>query len=209
MRLVAMDCETGGLDPKEQDLLTAYFAILDENLNIIAELDLKLKPNDNRQPVVTVEAMRVNGINLEQHMADPETLTYSEGKSKLALFLASNLVNKKARTLQPAGHNVDFDVRFVQAHLLPQTIWEKLFTHRTIDTSHITSFLKLIAWWPETIGSLTSIVKHLGLPMRNAHNAKEDTLMFIDVLRAMVSIFRNKKAEVTGVDLFVLKALER
>jgi DNA polymerase III epsilon subunit-like protein len=209
MKLVAFDTETGGLNPLEQDLLTAYFAVLDENLNVVAELDLKLKPNDGRRPVVTEEAMKVNGIDLEKHLLDPETLTYSEGKSKLALFLASNLTDKKARTLQPAGHNVDFDVKFVQTHLLPQEIWGKLFTHRTIDTSHITSFLKLIKWWPESVGSLTSIVKYLGLPMRNAHNAKGDTLMFVDVLKAMISIFKDKKAEVSGVDLSVLRSLER
>lgn len=208
MKLVAFDTETGGLDPSKHDVLTAYFAVLDSSFNVIAELDLKLKP-DGRQPVVTDEAMKVNKIDLEKHLADPETLTYSQAKMVLARFLADNLEEKKLRTLQPAGHNVPFDIDFIQTHILPKENWSKFFTHRIIDTSSISNFLKLISWWPDEIGSLTSIVKYLGIPMRNAHTAKDDTLMFVDTLRAMVRIFKDKKADVSGVDLSVLSSLER
>ena len=40
---VALDTETGGLDPKTSDLLTIYIGIADENFKVIDELDLKLK----------------------------------------------------------------------------------------------------------------------------------------------------------------------
>lgn len=209
MKIVAFDSETGGLDPNEHDLLTAYFAILDDALNVVDELYLKLKPDDGRAPAVTEEAMKVNGIDLNAHMADPETLPYSEAKKVLALFLAKHLVEKKKKTLVAAGHNISFDISFIQKYVLPKKTWDQLFTHRYLDTMPVAVFLKFVKWWPEEIGTLTSIVKHLNLPMRNAHNAKDDTLMFVDVLKAIFSIFKDKKSEVAGIDLSAISSIER
>lgn len=209
MKLLALDTETTGLDPEFHDVLTAYFAVLDHNLNVVADLDLKLKPDNGIFENVQEEAMRVNKINLEEHLADPETITYSQAKLKLAKFLMDNLENKKGKTLQPAGHNVNFDLDMINEHIMDKATWGKLVHYRAVDTMPVTSFLKLIGWWGEEIGSLVSIVKYLGLPMRNAHNAKADTHMFIDVLRKMIDIFKDKKSSVTGIDQSILKSLER
>jgi oligoribonuclease (3'-5' exoribonuclease) len=46
MNYIWFDTETGGLNPKIHSLLTAYFAIVDKDLNLIAELSLQLKPSD-------------------------------------------------------------------------------------------------------------------------------------------------------------------
>lgn len=208
MRIVAFDCETGGLDCKQHDLLTVYFCVLDDYFNVIDELDLKLKPNEG-SPRVTEEAMKVTGIDLEQHLADPQTVTYSEAQPVIAKFLAKHLVNKKPRTLQPAGHNVTFDIGFLQEFILKPEYWGKFFTHRIIDTTPITNFLKLIGWWPQELGRLESIVKYLNIPLRKAHDAKADTLMFVDVLKAMVQIFKDKKSQVSGVDLSEISSIER
>lgn len=207
-RLLAFDTETGGTDPKENDLLTAYFCVLDDNLNILAELDMKLKP-DEGQPNVTAEAMKVNGIDLEKHLADPETLPYKEGRKILLKFLAENLEDKKPKSLFPAGHNVGFDIDFINAKLINEKDWSKLVHYRVYDTMPVSSFLKLVGWWPERVGSLTSIVEYLGLQKRNAHTAKDDTLMFLDVLRSLKTLFRDKKANVTGIDPASIAALER
>lgn len=209
MRIVAFDTETGGLDHTREDILTAYFAVLDDSLNVIDELDLKLKPDNNREPVVTEGAMKVNGIDLKKHMEDPATLTYSEAKKAIALFLVRHLENKKKKSLVAAGHNIPFDIGFLQHHILPKTTWDQFFSHRSLDTMPIAVFLKFVQWWPEEIGSLSSIVKHLNLPVRNAHNAKDDTLMFVDVLRAILKIFKDKKSHVAGIDLSAISSVER
>ena len=41
-----LDNEMGGLEKEQYSLLTSYLLATDDNFNVIAELDLRLKPND-------------------------------------------------------------------------------------------------------------------------------------------------------------------
>ena len=61
---LAFDCETGGLDPKQADILTLYMGILDEDFKVLEELDLKLKPNSGL-PRADAGALKVNKIDLQ------------------------------------------------------------------------------------------------------------------------------------------------
>ena len=88
---IPLDTETGGLDPKTSDLLTIYIAVADENFQILDELDLKLKPDGDRLPVTEPGAMKVNGIDLQKHLADPTTITYSEAKNRISAMLKKYL----------------------------------------------------------------------------------------------------------------------
>src|SRR5271163_4437312 len=114
-----MDSETGGLDPKKTDVLTIYIAVTDEDLKIIDGLDLKLKPND-RLPVVESQAMAVNGIDIQKHLENPETITYAQAKEKIT-ELARKYLKKRGKfsNLIVLGQNVMFDLNF---------IWEYIFS---------------------------------------------------------------------------------
>lgn len=190
---LAFDSETGGLDPKTSDLLTAYFAIVDENLKIIDELDLKLKPND-RLPQVEAGAMKVNKIDLKKHLEDPNTLTYSEAKP-LLVALIKKYLKKTGRysNLSPLGQNILFDISFVQEYLIPKSEWDSMIHYGNTDTKVIAEFLKDCQWLPPEVGNLGSLVKHFNVPMRDAHNAKEDTHMTLDVYIAMLKLMASKK----------------
>lgn len=186
MKLMPFDCETGGVDPKKSDLLTAYFCITDENLNVIDELDLKLKP-DSGDVRAEADALKVNGIILEEHLADPETITYSEGSKKLKEFLKKH--SPKKRGIRPAGHNIAFDIGFVTEHLISKEEWDSFCHYRVLDTTPICTFLQDIAVWPARVGSLTSIVEYLGLPMLKAHTAKDDVLMWVSAYKKIKEQF--------------------
>lgn len=180
------DCETGGIDPRTSSLLTAYFSIVDDNMNVIDELDLKLKPDDGIYQY-TQEAMNVNKINLEEH--DKVAITYTEGKKLLMSFLKKH--SPKKRGIRPCGHNIKFDIDFVTYHLLSPTEWESYCHYRALDTTPIATFLQDLEVWPSKLGSLTSLVDYLKVQKREAHNAKEDTLMWIDVYKEMTKNFKN------------------
>ena len=186
MNKMPFDCETGGIDPATSSLLTLYMAVLDSNDQIIDELDLKLKPDDGKY-LWTQEAMDVNGINLEEH--DKEAITYSQGKVLLMAFLKKN--SPKKRSLRPCGHNIAFDIGFIQTHLLSKKEWEDYCHYRVLDTTPIATFMQDIGVWPSKLGSLVSLVEYLGVKKRLAHNAKEDTLMWIDVYVALQRNFKN------------------
>jgi DNA polymerase III alpha subunit (gram-positive type) len=205
---LAFDTETGGLDPKLADVLTLYMAMVDEEFKVIDEIDLKLKPNEGL-PRADAGALRVNGINIQNHMADPATITYNEANVKVIEFFKKYL-QKKGRysNLRPFGQNVQFDIDFVQEHIVPKAEWDKYIHYGKVDTKQCVDFLKDAGWFPKDLGSLGSVVEYLGIPKRAAHNAKEDTLMTIDVYKKIMDIMKSKKENGSQQDLISLLEAE-
>lgn len=189
----AFDSETGGLDPDQVDMLTFYMAIIDQDLNVLDEVDLKLKP-DGRLPIAEAQALAVNKIDIRKHLEDPNTVTYSQGKEKLKAMLAK-YSKKVGRTLniKPLGYNVPFDEGFTFKHLMPRAEWMKFMHYKRVDVMERVDFLKECDWFPSEIGSLGTVVDYLQIPKRAAHNAKEDTLMTIDVYKKLLEIMKSKK----------------
>jgi len=188
------DTETGGLDPKTSDLLTFYMAVMDENFKIVDEIDLKLKPDGGRLPIAEAQALKANGINLSEHMANPATITYSEGAVRIKALLKKYLKkNGRYSNLRPMGQNVPFDLGYTFQYLIPEEEWKTIVHYVLVDTKPIVDFFKDCGWFPKELGSLGSIVEYLGVPKRSAHNAKEDTLMCIDVYKALRALMDSKK----------------
>lgn len=206
--LLAFDSETGGLNPKLADILTLYMAIVDEEYKVLDEINLKLKP-DSGLPRADAGALRVNGINIQNHLADPTTVTYSEAKKAIVSFLRKHL-QKKGRysNLRPFGQNIQFDIDFVQEHLIPKDEWDSIVHYGKVDTKQCVDFLKDAGWFPKDLGSLGSVVEYLQLPKRDAHNAKEDTLMTIDVYKKIMEIMKSKKENGSQQDLISLLEAE-
>jgi len=191
---LAFDSETGGLNPSTADILTLYMAVVDENFKVLEELDLKLKPDQSRLPVAEAGALKVNGIDLHKHLADPETITYSEAKEKIVVLLKKYL-KKRGRysNLTPLGQNVDFDIKWLQYHILPEDEYDEYVHYGKMDTKMISDFFKSCGWFPKDVGNLGSIAKHLNITLSNAHNARADTLACVEVYKKMVELMESKK----------------
>lgn len=200
---VALDSETGGLKT-QCDILTLFMSIVDEDFKVIEELDLKLKP-DGRLPIVESEAMAVNRIDLNKHLEDPNTVTYSEAKERITKF-AKKYLKKRGRysNLVPLGQNILFDLKFIWAHIMSEQEWEGLFSYNCEDTKTAALFLKRCGWLPKEIGTLKSLVEYFNIPRREAHEARADVGMTLDVYRAMISLMKSKKDGGTTQDLISL-----
>lgn len=205
---LAMDSETGGLDENVEDMLTFYCAIVTYDWKIVAELDLKLKPDGGRFPVAHAKALAVNKIDLRAHMEDPATITYSEAKTQIVAFLTKYRKPGRYSNITPLGHNVPFDLRFAWKHLVPHSEWDKLCHYGIADTKSDCDALKRWGFLPGSCGTLGSLVEHFNIPKRNAHNAKEDTLMTVDVARAMEVFMKSKKEGGSTQDLIALLEAE-
>jgi len=190
---LCFDSETGGLNENKADLLTWYGCVITEDYQILDELYLKLKPDD-RLPIAEAGALKVNGINLSSHLSDPETVIYSVGQERLESMIRKHLKrNGRYSNITPMGYNCPFDIRWTQKHLFPQEKWESLLHYKTHDVMSVVDALKKFSIFPKTLGSLGTVVEYLGIPTRNAHNAKEDTLMTIDVDKKLAELFRRMK----------------
>jgi oligoribonuclease (3'-5' exoribonuclease) len=204
------DTETGGLNPDVHDILTAYFAITDNDHIVIDDLCLQLKPTDIAQLNVEQQALNVNGINLQQHLNDPNTVTYEEGANLLLGFFTKNLENGRKRTIQPCGHNIAlFDLPFVWNKIIPRAEWEKVIHYRALDSLQTTIFLKDVGILPDNVGTLSSLARHYNIPVSNAHNAKGDVLMNIQVYKEMTNQIKALKGNMaTNINSSLLEIIE-
>lgn len=206
--IVCLDTETGGLDCKKTDVLTLHAAICDEDLKILDELSLKLKP-EGRLPICEDGALKVNKIDLKAHLADPATVIYPEGKKKFLTFLDKYL-KKRGRysNLSLLGQNVGFDKNFIFEYIVDPSTWNNYMSYNDEDTKNVCTFMKRCGWLPKDVGTLASLVEFFGIPKREAHEARGDVLMTIDVYKAQIALMKSKKSGGATQDLISLLEAE-
>jgi DNA polymerase III epsilon subunit-like protein len=187
-KYIAYDLETGGFDCEKDAILTGYFAALNDKLELIDDLSLTIKPEE---PYVNVSdgALKVNGINMSEHLSSPELVTYAEARAKLLGFIEKHS-DKKSKP-KNLGQNIQFDKNFIFKQLVPQGEWEKHVHYHTIDTLIVTLFLKDAGILPQEVGSLESLVRHFGLSRGQFHNAKGDVLMTVEVYKKTLSMLES------------------
>lgn len=203
---IGFDFETGGLDPQVNPILTGYFCALDKDLNILGELELKVAPSG---PYLTVDAqaLSVNGINMEEHMAT--ALSREEASKQLSAFLEKFGGNgPKTKKPRPLGHNVAFDLGFLQ-QLLPKAEIDRRLNYGSICTKSIADFLKEVGLFPPEIGNLQSLVKYFEIPQLKAHTAKDDTLMMVGVYGKMIQMVKGSVGGGSGLSIDLLSMLEK
>lgn len=205
---IGFDFETGGLDYLVNPALTGYFCALDKNLNILGDLNLKIRPS---APYDKVEqgALDVNKIDLKKHIEDPETLTREEAGKRLEEFLekfGGKGLRDKNRP-KPLGHNVSFDMDFLTQLISKETI-EKRLHYSQMCTAVVTNFFKGCDMLPPEVGTLQSLVRHFGIPQRTAHEAKGDTLMMVGVFFSLQKMAKSSK-ESSGLSIDILSMLEK
>ena len=206
-KYLAYDSESGGLSFAKHPILTAYFAAVSEDLAVIDELDLKIRP-DLTKYVVEQEALDVNGIKLEEHLADPALVSPEEAKALILAFTKKHKPKGRGR-LKPLGQNIFFDDMFIFTQLVPQDEWEKSVHYGRIDTKVISDLMKDIGILPPDIGTLASLVEHFQVQKRTAHEAKSDVLMTIDVYAKMIDTLKGLKNNASLIGGDILSQIER
>lgn len=203
------DSETGGTDEKKTDLLTLYACIMDEEYKIVEELYLKLKPDDGRFPIAEAGALAVNKINIQEHMADPETVPYKEGR-RLFLQMVRKYAAKRGRfsNMTPFGFNVPFDKKYAQQYLITPEEWADIFHYKDADVDQAVAWLRRVGWIPKDVARLQDVADYLGVAKQTAHNAKGDTLRTIDVDKKLVELMKAKKDGGQSQDLISLLEAE-
>lgn len=186
---LATDVETGGIGP-DVSLLTAYIAILDENMEIMDELELAMRPDDKIYHV-TAEALAINKINLIEHDKSEATVSFGKAGELFRTLIQLHSENGKNKLI-PLGHNVAFDMENLYRNVLNKKEAQNYVSYRVLDTGSTGRFLITAGLIPETVsGSLGSYVKHFGIKEREAHTARGDVLMTVDLMKAMIALVKN------------------
>jgi DNA polymerase-3 subunit epsilon len=197
---IAIDTETTGINSDCQ-VLTAYFIVLDSDLNEIANLDLKI-----RYPYYKIytKALEVNKIDLLEH--DRQAVDLPKAKSLLAQFLTSH---KPQFRYIPLGHNIKFDLTMLKnSGLLSDESYDS-FSPNALDTIVIGQFLKTCKIIPNKQSlSLTNLCNYLNIKMEGSistsvqfHTAEYDIRMTIELLKHFRRLLENvESAQSVHVD---------
>jgi DNA polymerase III epsilon subunit-like protein len=179
---IALNTETGGLGD-EVSLLTLYLGVLDQHFNLMAELDLCVKPNDGLYHIQP-QALTVNKIDLVAH--EKVAITYDQAASKIYEFLNSINPGGKLKLI-PIGHNVAFDIRFLCEKTLSKKSWDKFVGYRCLDSGTISRFLMEANLLPYQNASLGDLASYFGITF-DAHTAKGDALASMEVMKKMIDL---------------------
>lgn len=187
MKYICFDVETGGKDVSRVSLLEAAFVVIDPLSKERHSLLLKIKPDDGVYHV-EAEGLGVNKINLVEH--DKVAITTGKAKMLLFDFLKIHSDNGKEK-LAPLGHNVKFDIDFIQKHLLTKNTWNMFVSYRPRDTGTLGSMLKDADLIPENVkGSLESYASFFGLTGYDYHTAMGDVDCTLDVYFNMIEMVK-------------------
>jgi exonuclease I len=183
---IFFDTETGGLTP-EHSLLTLSAIVTDPQLNVVVihelqpGLYLRLK-HDNY--VTQPRAMQVNQIDLAEH--DQFGFTLPDAIETLIAFIREAKAALGVQRFIPAGHNVPFDMRFLQAQLLPPKMWDNFFMNPPFDTCAAARLFNAANRLNVGCG-LGKLCTFFGIDAGTAHNAESDNLAAIELARKFVS----------------------
>lgn len=190
MPYLFLDCEMGGLEKEKYSLLTAYLLFVDDDLNPIDDLYLRVKPDDGIYHVCG-EAMNVNKIDLREH--DKTAVTYKVAGGLLYNWL-KGVSNGGQVKLTPVGHGVYYDVDWILYFILNKKTWDNFVSYRKIDTQAIAQFMRACGLFPDDAGtSLGALGSYFGIPVKEdeLHDAKTDTHLTLGV-------FKGFRSEVMG-----------
>ena len=183
--LVFVDTETGGLNPEDTSLLSIAFAIYKpESQSILNKLELLVR-HDPYQ--VSAGALNTNGINLVEH--HQRAYQPKQCIEMIQEFLYPFFKETQAKL---AGHNAPFDVGYIKrmfSNEKQSAEYDKLFSHRVIDTIPIAQVLKDAGKLPLSNLGLSNLVKHFGITLDgDRHTAMADCLATVAVYQKLTEL---------------------
>lgn len=202
-RFLITDAEYGGNRQKgvfssEYSLLELYFRVINEKFELLDELEIKIKPDDDLYKV-NAKSLRAIGLDLYEH--DKDAVTESKAKELVYDFLKRNSKDGAIKLL-PSGQGVSGDIRYiVEKKMISQGNWEKFCSYQTIDLSIVMMILKILGIMPQTknpddpdgkySNSLAAVAHYLNIPITGLHTAKGDCILFEHVMRKLFKFLKN------------------
>lgn len=180
-KLTFFDIETTGLDPVKNEILELAAIEIDvQTLEVIRSYATKTKPV--RMETAHPRALEVCGYRPED---------WTEAKDlKVALQEVHSLLYRCI----PGGHNVTFDIRFLEQayrqHYLPSPEFHSLH----VDTQSIVGELRTEGLYPAKRSlSLDSVAGYFDVQRPSPHRAYDDVVACIEVIKKIKEL--RKKTE--------------
>lgn len=187
-KLLVIDTETGGLDPKLFSILSLGAIvwndgeIVDSFEVFVAEPELKAE----------AEALKINQIDMAWLKANG--VPPGEAVSRFHLFLDKNFgAGQERARINVAGHNVYFDVGFLKRlYSFTDYKYDEVFSHRVLDTAGIVRFLIVAGKLPLESAGSTAVFEYFQINVEagQRHTALADALATATLLTRLVDMVK-------------------
>lgn len=168
---VCLDCETTGLDTNKDRIIEIGVCLFTFD-TIIESYETLINPD---QPIPH-ESTLIHNIN--------DTMV--EGKPKISEVFDQIFEISNGYTL--IGHNIDFDIKVINAEAKRHKYNKQLSLENTIDT------VRLARLFAQTdTNSLESLRKYFMIDDHGAHRAMADVLVNIEVFKKLCFDYKTKK----------------
>lgn len=168
MRLLVIDTETSGLFPSKYQMLTLGMVLIEVDSDGLGILEERHIPFGYEVYNISRSAMRVNGIDIEEHkrVAVPVEVAIGQVHDFLDEF--------DLRGVPILGHNVNFDERFIRSTFEGYgSVYP--FHEERVDTLYIWRKLKRDGKIDQEYNSkLGTLAEYFGIDYSKAHDALED-----------------------------------
>ncbi len=183
-RLLFVDTETGGVDAEKHSLLSIGLVVWDSHEGVLFEKEIKIK---HKEYCVTKSAQNINHFSRIEHEKDAIS-----SKKAIAIFYdIKERFFEDYNSIPLAGHNISFDIQFIRHLFLNNNrSFEKLFSHRSVDTYSIIKFLVDCGLLPESINSSASAFKHFYITVQGRHTSLGDARATAELYKEMIGLLR-------------------
>lgn len=187
-KVLILDCETGGLNPKIHGLCSVSIS-LEDGRN---EKTWFIKPQLEKR--YDKEALEINKLSLE--FLKEKGITVQTFIKELLQYIEKNFKSKSKIIL--LGHNIPFDIGFLcEAFEESYLNYNDYFSHHYIDTKQIALTFQKFNLIPKFVGLklITLYIYFFGRDeiVENAHNSLNDIRMTCKIYFKMGEIVTTKK----------------
>ncbi len=194
--ITLLDFETGGFDAKTNAVTEVAAITFDsETFEEIARYEAILKPY-NDDLLYDPQALQVTGITMEMINNGVDFKTFS--KEFIAFLKKSNVHSHPKYRPVLAGHNIAFDVPFLQQllYFIGKKVDEFFNSHsdyfgnpypKTLDTLP----LAMIKWPDMMKHTLGECIQKSGFELVHAHRAMNDVKSNVELLKTFIQSLRN------------------
>lgn len=181
-RLLFLDTETGGINPQKHSLLSVGVVVWDDLDGILYSDEFYIRSDHYS---ITAQATRINHFNELDHnnkACEPIQVVLRLIKLKDSFF-------SEYPSIPLAGHNIGFDVQFIKHLFLTcNRSYEKVFSHRLVDTYSIIKFLADCRLIPCSVNSSASAFKHFGIKVVDRHTALGDAYATMQLYTKLIEL---------------------
>lgn len=198
MKLMYYDLETSGLDPKNSAILQLAM-IIEIDGKVVEQLSWDMKPHTGAN--VEVRALEVNGIDSADLYKRPDPANQYLAFKKVLDRHVDKFDRHDKITL--AGYNnANFDDPFLRELFKRNetgrrfSVFGSYFSHFSLDARHLITWLHHCAQIDRpghqlADQKLLTVCNHLGIPLKDAHEAMADVVATRILIRRLLRVINN------------------